>query len=88
MCGNVNRRALFIVKVLEVKEPRDLMELKLSGSRKPTGKQKASGWNEVTTGCCLHHGPWPSPRTDCRVHHLGILLLFFLRRRGNSGASV
>jgi len=43
MCGNEKRRALFIVKVLEDEEPRDLMESKLSGSRKATKKQKASG---------------------------------------------
>jgi len=29
--GNEKRRALFIVKVLEVEEPRDLMALKLPG---------------------------------------------------------
>jgi len=40
--GNEKSRALFTVKVLEVEEPRGLMESKLLGSRKGKRKQKAS----------------------------------------------
>jgi len=56
MCGNEERRALFIVKVLEAEHPRDLMALKLSGSWKTTRKQKASWENKDTTDRGLHHG--------------------------------
>jgi len=65
MCGNEKKRALFIVRILEAEEPRDLMKLKLPKSQKVARKQKAS----------RERGP---PRTDRGVCYLGVLLFFLL----------
>jgi len=71
MCVEMRMRAPSYSKVVGSRTATRINSIKICLEVENSWENKQSHGKEV------HHGPWPSPRTDSRQLWLDVLLLFF-----------